>query len=347
MRGTVERLRPVLRNQVAGWLRPRERRWTAAVAAHLVTNATPRWETGWRTTSVAVTSTSVTIATVARPGSPRRYVVKIPWTAAGVAGLRRQAAVLETLGREPRLSGLRAVLPHCVDQGEIEGRHYSVEEALPGVSASALMLRRDGRDALLRSATTVIGDLHARTREPAVLDRSTVQGWVDVPLRRIEKCILTRPHSTRFLDAVGRVREELVAVLVGRTVHVSWIHGDFWPGNVLAVSPSGRVTGVVDWDCAGPGQLPLHDLLHLHVLARRLAGGGELGEIVVRSLGRGIDQTLAVASAEVVAWLDTIPPRAALLLYWLRHVLLFIDSEGDHDKPRWLRGNVERVLANV
>ena len=107
------------------------------------------------------------------------------------------------------------------------------------------------------------------------------------------------------------------------------------------------MTGIVDWDQAAARQLPLHDLLHLHVLARRLARGDELGEIVVHALRHGIDRTLDVPADEAADWLDGIPPRPALLLYWLRHVLLFIDSEGDHDDPRWIRGNVERVLVNV
>ncbi|WP_446220876.1 hypothetical protein [Micromonospora sp. IBHARD004] len=78
-----------------------------------------------------------------------------------------------------------------------------------------------------------------------------------------------------------------------------------------------------------------------------MAGGEELGEAVVRALRRGIGEALDVPAREVAAWLDTVPQRAALLLYWLRHILLFIDSEGDHDNPRWFRGNVDRVLVNV
>ncbi|MEV6925032.1 aminoglycoside phosphotransferase family protein [Dactylosporangium sp. NPDC051485] len=347
MRGTLQKARPVLRDHLARWLHREERRWTAAAAPRLVAGATSIRNTGWRTETVSFTSTSVAVATVIRSGSPDRYVVKVPWTAAGAASLRRQATVLAMLRQDPRLPNLRPVLPRCLAQGTIEGRYYCVEEALPGVSAMGLMVRRAWRTMLLRAATGLISDLHARTGEQTVLDRSTVRAWVDAPLRRLEEFALTLSQPPRVVDAVGRLHEELIAVLVGRTVRVSWIHGDFWPGNLLAAPPGGQVTGVVDWDCATPGQLPLHDLLHLHVLARRLTGGDELGDIVVRALHRGIEETLDVSARDVDAWLDTIPQRAALLLYWLRHTLLFIDSEGDHDNPRWLRGNVERVLVSV
>jgi aminoglycoside phosphotransferase (APT) family kinase protein len=130
-------------------------------------------------------------------------------------------------------------------------------------------------------------------------------------------------------------------------VRTSWIHGDFWPGNLLSAQPGGLVTGVVDWDCASDQQLPLHDLLHLHVFTRRLTRGDELGHIVVRALRSGIGDALGVSAGEVATWLDGVPQRPAVLLYWLRHVLLFIDSESHRDKPYWLRANVEHVLVNI
>ncbi|OKI81655.1 phosphotransferase family protein [Micromonospora sp. CB01531] len=347
MRGAVQWAQPVLRDRLACWLHRPERSWTATVAPRLVARATTTDDTRWRTESVAFTSTSVAVAAVRSRGADERYMVKVPWTHQAAEGLRSQAEVLDLLWTNPRLPGLRSLLPYCVARGEVEGRYYCVEGALPGAPASGMMLRRSRRAAVLASARRVIRDLHQRTQERTLLDRAALEEWVDVPLRRLGEFATTHPRRGRFLDTVWRLREELVVALVGRTVHTSWIHGDFWPGNLLATSPDGQVTGIVDWDRAAARQLPLHDLLHLHVLARRLASGDELGEIVVQALRHGIDRALDVPADEAAAWLDGIPPRPALLLYWLRHILLFIDSEGDHDDPRWIRGNVERVLANV
>ncbi|MGC1212185.1 MAG: aminoglycoside phosphotransferase family protein [Micromonospora sp.] len=347
MRAAVQWAQPVLRNRLACWQHRPERDWTAAVAPRLVARATATDTARWRTETVAFTSTSVAVATLrgSRPGE--RYVVKVPWTGQAVDGLRRQAEVLDRLRSDPRLPELRAVLPSCAAQGEVEGRYYCVEPALRGAPASGMLLRRTRRAALLASASRIVRALHERTREPTRLDRVVVTPWVDAPLQRLEEYVATHPERDRLRDTLCRLREELIAALVGRTVHTSWIHGDFWPGNLLAVTPPGQVTGIVDWDRASAHQLPLHDLLHLHVLARRLTRGDELGETVVRALRHGIDRTLDVPADEAAAWLDGIPPRPALLLYWMRHILLFIDSEGDHDDPRWIRGNVERVLVNV
>jgi aminoglycoside phosphotransferase (APT) family kinase protein len=345
--GTLRTAR-LLRERLGRFRHRPEREWAATIAPRVVAEvAGASADAAWRTEAVVFTSTCVAVVTVTCPGSTRRFVVKVPSTAEGAASLRRQAEVLATLRQDPRLPNLRPVLPRCLRQGEIEGRYYGVEEALPGVSANDVMLRGTRRPVLLRAATRVIGDLHARTCQQTLLDHAAVEAWVDAPLRRLAVFSATRPHRDRLLDAVGRMRGELVAALAGRTVRTSWIHGDFWPGNLLAAPPGADVTGVVDWDRAAASQLPLHDLLHLHVFSRRVARGDELGDVVVHALHRGIAEALDVPDTEVVTWLDGIPQRSAVLLYWLRHILLFIDSEGDHDSPRWIRGNVERVLVNI
>jgi aminoglycoside phosphotransferase (APT) family kinase protein len=337
----------LLREQRAHWLHRSERDWAGGVAPQLVASVAARADAAWRTEEVVFTSTSVAVVMVTRPGCARRFVVKVPWTAEGTESLRRQAEVLAALHADPRLHSLRPLMPWCVGEGEVEGRYFCVEEALPGAPASAAVLRRGRRAALLGAAGRVIRDLHARTCEETLLDDATVEAWVDLPLRRLEALSATRLRREQLVDAVGRLREELVTALLGRTVHTSWIHGDFWPGNLLAAPPGADVTGVVDWDRASANQLPLHDLLHLHVLARRLARGDELGDVVVRALRDGIGAAIGVPVPDVATWLDGIPQRPAVLLYWLRHIMLFIDSEGHRDNPRWLRGNVERVLANV
>ncbi|HET8684578.1 MAG TPA: aminoglycoside phosphotransferase family protein, partial [Micromonosporaceae bacterium] len=327
-------------------LRSAGRRWGLRRAQ--IARAAPRLvgEAGaagrWRTDRVTVTSTGVAVAVVGCRSTGRRLVLKMPYTSEGAQRLDRQAEVLTALHADPRLDGWRSVAPRHLGHGEAGGRPYWVEEAVAGRSPSAALLRggRDGE--VLDTAATLVAGLHARTGEQRLLDRATVEAWVEQPLRRIEAYCTGRARA-RLLEAAGQVRAELSAALAGRTVRACWIHGDFWPGNLLA---SGRVTtGVVDWDQAGAGQLPLHDLLHLHVMARRMTAGDELGGVVVRALREGVTAAVGVGPDRVASWLGGIPPRPAVLLYWLRHVSLFIDSEGHRDNPRWLRGNVERVLC--
>jgi len=330
----------------AGWRRGHRRTWISRIAPRLAAAAIAEGTEGeWRTETVTVTDTLVAVAVVTREVTARRVVVKMPYTSEGVECLRRQADVLAALHADPRLRGWLPELPRCLGHGEVDGRQYWVEEALPGTPVTAAVLRRARHGGLLHAAIRLIGDFHARTSEERLLDHATLEAWVERPLRRIEAFSATRPRRQSFLDALERVRAELTTALTGRTARTSWVHGDFWPGNLLASGPV--VTGIVDWDRASAQQLPLHDLLHLHVLSRRLTNGDELGDVVVRAMRRGISDAIGVSAEQVASWLDDIPERPAIILYWLRHVSLFIDSEGHRDNPRWIRGNVERVLAHI
>lgn len=321
------------------------RRWLAEAAPALVAAVASGAQGRWRTETVSVTDTLVGVAVVGCRATGRRAVVKLPYTGEGAGSLARQAEVLTALHADSRLDGWRAVVPRHLGRGEAGGRPYWVEEAVPGRAPAAALLRGARSGGLLDTAARLVESLHARTGERRLLDHATVEAWVELPLQRIEAFAATRPHRVRLLEAAGRVRVELTAALAGRTVRTCWIHGDFWPGNLLLSGPA--PTGVVDWDQAGAGQLPLHDLLHLYVMARRMAAGHELGDVVVAAIHRGVAEAVGVHPDRVASWLGGIPIRPAVLLYWLRHISLFIDSEGHRDNPRWLRGNVERVLTRI
>lgn len=340
----VARAEPALHPAAARWRHRSELRWVAAVAPRLLMREGGP-EDGWRTHALRWTGTSVAVATVAHPRDARRFVVKVPATADGVANLRRQREVLSALERDRRLCDWNAVLPRPLHEGEVAGRYYCVEEALPGEQTDRLVRRgRDGPE-LLRASARLIEGLHCRTAREDLVDGVAVEAWVELPLRRLERFAGTHPRRAELRAALGRLRHDLAAALLGRRVRRGWIHGDYWPGNVLA--SSGRVTGIVDWDQAAAGQLPLHDLLHLHLHGRRLARGEELGDVVVAALTAGVPEAIGVPAGVVDRWTDGIPARTALLLCWLRHATLFLDSDGHRDNRYWLRHNVEKVLLGV
>jgi hypothetical protein len=274
-------------------------------------------------------------------------VVKIPAGPEGAASLRRQARVLLTLARDPRLRDWRAVLPMPLDQGEIQGRYYCVEEALPGEPGARLLRRGHRAPAVLEASARLIDGLHSRTAQERPVDGAAVEAWVELPLRRLERLAGSRARRGELRAGVERLRRDLSGLLLGRAVRTSWIHGDYWPGNVLAWPRSGRITGIVDWDQAAADQLRLHDLLHLYLYARCLRRGEELGDAVVEALEAGVPEAIGVGADRVDTWTDGLPPRASLLLYWLRHVTLFLDSDGHRGNRYWIRNNVEKVLLRA
>jgi aminoglycoside phosphotransferase (APT) family kinase protein len=340
------------------WLRSLDRRrrlaqhsgprraWIASAAPRLAAATLPEGAAGdWRTETVTFTGTLVAVAMVTCDLTGRRVVVKLPCTVEAAETLRRQAGVLAVLGADRRLAGLRSMMPSVLGSGVLDGRSYWMEEALRGTPVTAATLRRSGSGSLLDDAVGFIGVLHDRTSEWTYLDKAAIQGWVERPLRQIEVYATARPLADHLIEALGWLRADLMAALAGRLVRTCWIHGDFWPGNLLA--RGSVVTGIVDWDRAAAHQLPLHDLLHTYFFARRLTTGEEFGDLVVRALHGSIGEAVGRPADRVADWLGGIPARPAILLYWLRHISLFIDSEGHRDNQRWLGGNIDHVLGRL
>lgn len=343
----VSRALPVLRPAAARWRHRSELRWVAAAAPRLLSGVKAVPQDGWRTEAVRWTGTSVAVAVVVHRSSARRLVVKIPAAADGAASLRRQARVLSALARDPRLQDWQDVLPRPVHEGEVHGRYYSIEEALPGEQGARLLRRGRRASAVLDASADLIDGLHSRTARERPVDGAAVAAWVELPLRRLEQFAHSRGRCGELQAGLERLRRDLSSSLMGRTVRLSWIHGDYWPGNVLASAESGRITGIVDWDQGAPDQLRLHDLLHLYLYARCLSRGEELGDVVIEALMAGVPEAIGVGADRVDAWIDGIPPRASLLLYWLRHVTLFLDSDGHRDNRYWIRNNIEKVLLHA
>ncbi|MCW3034729.1 MAG: hypothetical protein JWM17_41, partial [Actinobacteria bacterium] len=136
----------------------------------------------------------------------------------------------------------------------------------------------------------------------------------------------------RNAAALERLEQLLRRAWEGRSVDVAWVHGDYWPANVI-FDPALAVAGIIDWEWAAARELPAHDLLYLVIHMRMLAEGKELGP-VVRSFLTG-EAGVAV-------------DRETLLLVWLRHVAYNLtQSPGDARNWIWTSRNVDTVLRSV
>lgn len=83
-------------------------------------------------------------------------------------------------------------------------------------------------------------------RHPINLDRGRS--------RTLRRRFGDRPHVDDALDRLAALHTRLRAATVART----FVHGDFWAGNVLIDRRA--VTGIVDWEFARPDDDPLHDV---------------------------------------------------------------------------------------
>jgi hypothetical protein len=146
----------------------------------------------------------------------------------------------------------------------------------------------------------------------------------------------------------ARIAHELAQRLEERLRDVprGFGHGDFFRGNLLVAA--GRLVGVVDWDAAGPGRLPLVDLLHLRHMSDQRPADNDWGRLLVdRLLPRAESGDPTILDYCRRVGIDAGPDvvRSLVFAYWLGHAAYQLRSHPHRrDQPAWLAGNIEHVL---
>ncbi len=292
--------------------------------------------------------THVAVIKLGEAGQLPTLILKIPSTHESVASLQTHHAVLTTLCADSRLAEFRDLLPWPLAAGELDGQFYLAERALIGHKAEHLLFDPEARMKIQMAAATAIGQLHQRTATAVTISADLIERWVDRPLSRIrdlKSVVLRAAHKDA---AIERVRAELHRVLAGHTLSVCWIHGDFWPGNLLVSANDLTLTGIVDWDMASPNDLLRHDLFHLILYTRALVERRDLGDIVRNLLAkedwtfheRALLETAGPALSD-----NDIGDRAMILLYWLRHIQSNLDQSAGYSRHwLWIAKNVDNVL---
>jgi aminoglycoside phosphotransferase (APT) family kinase protein len=276
---------------------------------------------GWVLQAAHLSGTQVAVLMVGLPGEPPAAVVKMPATPDGVASQRREAEALAALRAEPSLGALAELIPGRLAEGELGGVAYTVEQAVPGVEGRVLVGDPSLKDQVVAAATGVIGRIHQATSASVIVDDELLERWVGSRVRSLAP-------ATRNAPALERLEQLLRRAWEGRTVDVAWVHGDYWPANVI-FDPALAVTGIIDWEWAGPRELPAHDLLYLAIHMRMRSEGREFGPVV---------QSLLAGDAD----------RETLLLVWLRHVAYNLtQSPGDARNWIWTSRNVDTVLRSL
>lgn len=262
-------------------------------------------------------------------------VLKAAHTTIGAGELDREARILAELACAGELEAAHRLFPKVLASwGDPTGRALLLTTRLPGQpphSATA-------REILTDRALAAIGPLRRLGRRSTIADDVPLARVVDEPGRTLGEA-LRGPRRAARLD---RVLAELQMSLSGQVVTLGWVHGDFYPGNVLA-GPGGAIEGIVDWAQAHSGDLPLLDVAHWLLTTEPGAGRRPLG-------GRICDRLSGSCwTEEEQKWLCTtmepLPSRTVLLLVWLRHVATNLEKSGRYAaSPIWLRTNVYLVL---
>ena len=241
-----------------------------------------------------------------------------------------QRTALETLrGLEPP-PAVAERAPWVLRDGNSGLTDWSVERLLPG----------------RRSGPVVSGRLAADCLEFLVgLHRCTGTGCLSLEDSAEVVAGVASPRAAAAIRSLSNRLDDSLA-----DVPRGFGHGDFWSGNLLV--DAGRLVGVVDWPSAGPGHLPLLDLLHLKANETRELTGRHLGSIVVDDL---LGLVEAGGDALIREYCEQIEFEAGpallsdlLQAYWLQalaHEFLDPDRDPHQSASRaWREVNVERVI---
>lgn len=164
---------------------------------------------------------------------------------AGDDGPRREAAVLESVGR--RMPSGSA--PRLVTSTEVSGHAVLVEEAMDGTPLDRRLARSDPAR-WIRAASAWLALLPTDTpTSPA-----NVEEGLRRPLERVGEALTTVEGGPSLIARTRRV----LAALEEHSLPAAFEHGDFGHPNLL-IREDGRL-GVLDWELASTTGLPVQDL---------------------------------------------------------------------------------------
>jgi aminoglycoside phosphotransferase (APT) family kinase protein len=337
------------------------RRWIPRILADLPdavrVEGTGLWKIHWITwtgssaldTRTPPMGTRVVVAV--GPEERPVLVIKLPSTDAETRGLRRQQHAMKTIRESSSIGNWRNLIPSSAHEGCSAGRTFFVEKALPGRSAYDLLDIVSPAELLCQAAREIRG-MHECTGNAVMVDADAFRCWVSEPLDRLRRLVQKADGPRDWGGALDSLEDELHEALVGRVVWRSWIHGDFWLGNVL-MEPNEGVTGLVDWDRAGPAEPAFQDVVHLLLVARLFARPTQsfFGEVVAAFLSGAVwtpDELQVLSEADLpFSASDARGQRALVLLCWIRRMLSDMDATDSPPGHLWITRNIDVVLEHA
>ena len=307
---------------------------------------------GWRIKRLISVDAARAVIAVGPPGAGEpAAVIKVSRNREAAAVMARERKVLSQIRSDPRLAEIAPLIPTERAWGRIGEHAFVVEGALPGVDARA-MLDDQALSARMQSAALeVAAILHGRTARTVTVGRALTNRWIAEPLQRIERLGASFPRIGVHAHAIDALRDSMTDALTGRTMVVSWLHGDFFPGNILVSPDAMSVTGLVDWDLAAPDELPLLDTMQLLLGTHLLRSRSELGATVLEMLdGGGLSAAdlQTIREEQLRSGAECLTIREAAVLTWLRHIGCNLAKSGHFRRHRlWVKANVEAVLESL
>ena len=317
-----------------GWLEPL-RLWrpfsrsNRAIGAILPTlyHSVPAWS------RLVLTDHSQVVAVAGHEGRPPLWV-EVARSDHGAQELARRVEAVSQISRLSGVPSFVALVPYPIEHHRGPGRAYVVESAVSGRPGRAL--RHDvGTDVLVAAVVDALSTLHHASAGRMVFDADNLEHWVSEPLRTVGE--IGRIDDARLAD----LGQDLVRGLDGREATSARIHGSLSLDNTL-FDPTGRLTGIVDWERSQVGPTFL-DWGTLALSALTVELKDDLGPVTVAMLedpDRFMQHPALAASS-----LPEVEPRILLMMAWLHAIQGPLVAASSRTRPRfWLARNITPVL---
>ncbi len=305
----------------------------------------------WTNLRQIPTVTDMQVYFLGSPGMIPVAVLKLPRTEQGMQSAFREKENMEKLHADSRLLEIRRLIPKVLIHGEVENQIYLVEQIIPGMTAHDFFRYRLRSAHIQAKAIAKITEFHRRTATTRQIGSEEIKRWVDEPIAIVQNSLANLSVLDSYQPALNRLADRLSSAFSGCYFPLSWIHGDFAPGNIL-VTPDGEdITGFVDWEIAQNDSLPFVDLSMLLITTRMVIHQQEMG-LVVRSLladERWTRNEVGFWNWANQQWnCDLDDRQAVILLCWLQHVANNISKSSRYRYHRlWVFNNIETVLRGL
>jgi hypothetical protein len=304
----------------------------------------------WRIARIPDTLSDMQVGIIEFESNYAPIVFYLPGSDSAVESFQRQQSNLADIQASYPDRSWSRMLPELLYEGDYHGRPFWVMQKILGVNGENVVFNPEQRAQFLGNAVQAIRGFHHDTASFVFIGDQEAKAWVDYPIDIICKSPL-RFYDCSAKKVLRQLGCNLTEKLIGKPAKVSWVHGDYWAANLIVAADNLNVNGIIDWDYARPGGLPLLDLINLAVSVEMAIEGCELGTVLVRFLTKPAHMFERYGFLEdVIAGQEGAGLSIGdfIVLFWLHHLHAnLLKSRRYAWNPVWSQSNFVAVLRCI
>lgn len=186
-----------------------------------------------------------------------QYVLKVVRSSRYNFKLERENFALTTLNKVASISHL---LPLSYSHGKIKGRFFFIQSGMTGRNLNNLLLTsglNKNTLTLINQSILLLGQINMAARELVELQVSHHNSAMLTPSPDLlKKEFLHKGMSDEDFAEIETAHDLFVGC--GRTF---FLHGDYWPANILVDPKKGKLSGIIDWEFSNPSAVVPSDII--------------------------------------------------------------------------------------